>query len=248
MKAEKGRSGYVASALRVRDMPARLRPREAFERLGAEHVSDAVLLALILRTGVPGLNVIDAANRLLAAFGSLTAMARASTKELQAIEGIGPVKAQMIKAAMELAQRLAREGVGERPTISSPDRAAALLRERARTLRTETFWALMLDVKNRLLGEPRDLSRGTLDRSLVHPRELFAEALRLSAASVLLVHNHPSGDPTPSREDVEITRRLVEAGKLMGIRVLDHVVLGRRRVGAESDFVSLRESGDVRFE
>ena len=247
---EKDRSsGYEVrpSTLRVCDMPARLRPREAFERLGAENVSDAVLLALLLRTGSRGLNVVDVSQLLLSAFGSLTALARASVKEIQAIESIGPVKAQMIKAAMELAQRLARESVGERPLITTPEQAVAVLRERARVLQHEVFWALMLDTKNRLIGEPQQISEGTLNSSLVHPRELFKRALQHSCAAIILAHNHPSGDPAPSAEDIKVTRQLVRAGEVMGIKVLDHIVVGHRRSVATSDFISLREAGLVNF-
>jgi len=224
-----------------------MRPREEFERVGAENVSDAVLLALILRTGSTGLNVVEVSQRLLATFGSLTALARASVADLQAIDSIGPVKAQMIKAAMELAQRLTRESVGERPLITTPEQAAAVLRERARVLQHEVFWALMLDTKNRLIGEPRKISEGTLNSSLVHPRELFKRALQHSCAAIILAHNHPSGDPTPSAEDIKVTKQLIGAGELMGIKVLDHIVLGHRRHHTDTDFLSLREAGLVNF-
>jgi DNA repair protein RadC len=228
-------------------MPAQLRPREEFERVGAENVSDAVLLALILRTGTKGMNVVEVSQRLLSAFGSLTALAKASVKDIQAINSIGPVKAQMIKAAMELAQRLTRESVGESPKVTTPEQAAAVLRERARVLQKEIFWALMLDAKNRLIGEPKKISEGTLTSSLVHPRELFKKALEHSCASMILAHNHPSGDPTPSSEDIKVTKQLIGAGELMGIKVLDHIVIGHRKYHNATDFISLRESGLVRF-
>ena len=233
--------------LRVCDMPAQLRPREEFERVGAENVSDAVLLALILRTGTKGMNVVEVSQRLLSAFGSLTALAKASVKEIQSINSIGPVKAQMIKAAMELAQRLTRESVGESPLVVTPEQAAAVLRERARVLQTEVFWALMLDAKNRLIGEPQKISEGTLTSSLVHPRELFKKALEHSCASMILAHNHPSGDPTPSSEDIKITKQLIGAGELMGIKVVDHIVIGHRKYHNSRDFLSLREAGLVKF-
>ncbi len=233
--------------LRVCDMPAQLRPREEFERVGAENVSDAVLLALILRTGTHGMNVVEVSQRLLSAFGSLTALAKASVKDLQSIDSIGPVKAQMIKAAMELAQRLTRESVGESPIVTTPEQAAAVLRERARVLQKEVFWALMLDAKNRLIGEPQKISEGTLTSSLVHPRELFKKALEYSCASMILAHNHPSGDPTPSAEDIRVTKQLIGAGEVMGIKVLDHIVLGHRKWYNSTDFLSLRETGVVKF-
>ncbi len=228
-------------------MPAQLRPREEFERVGAENVSDAVLLALILRTGTQGMNVVEVSQRLLSAFGSLTALAKASVKDIQSINSIGPVKAQMIKAAMELAQRLTRESVGESPIVATPEQAAAVLRERARVLQKEVFWALMLNAKNRLIGEPQKISEGTLTSSLVHPRELFKKALEHSCASIILAHNHPSGDPTPSAEDIKVTKQLIGAGEVMGIKVLDHIVLGQRQYHNSRDFLSLREAGLVKF-
>lgn len=234
-------------ARRVKDLPAPLQPREEFRRFGAENVSDAVLLALLIRSGVPGENVRDLAARLLAHYGSLTALARAPVQELERFRGIGPVTAQVLKAAMELAHRLSREAVGSRPEISSPARAAEVLRERARVLRREVFWVLVLDTRNRLVGEPVVLSQGTLDQSPVHPREVFRAAIERDGAAILLAHNHPSGDPTPSAADVAVTRRLVEAGRLMGVRVLDHVILGRPE-GGRPAYVSLRESGAVEFE
>lgn len=233
--------------LRVCDMPAQLRPREEFERVGAENVSDAVLLALILRTGTKGMNVVEVSQRLLSAFGSLTALARASEKDIQSINSIGPVKAQMIKASMELAQRLTRESVGESPIVTTPEQAAAVLRERARVLQHEVFWALMLDTKNRLIGEPKQISQGTLNSSLVHPRELFKKAVEHSCAAMILAHNHPSGDPTPSSEDIKITKQLIGAGEVMGIKVLDHIVIGHRKSHNATDFLSLREAGLVKF-
>ncbi|VGO12257.1 hypothetical protein PDESU_00808 [Pontiella desulfatans] len=237
----------IEDNFRVCDMPAQLRPREEFERVGAENVSDAVLLALILRTGTRGMNVVEVAQRLLSAFGSLTALAKASVKDIQAINSIGPVKAQMIKAAMELAQRLTRESVGESPMVVTPEQAAAVLRERARVLQKEVFWALMLDAKNRLIGEPQKISEGTLTSSLVHPRELFKKALEHSCVSIILAHNHPSGDPAPSSEDIKITKQLIGAGEVMGIKVLDHIVIGHRKYHNSTDFLSLREAGLVRF-
>ncbi|QBG47162.1 JAB domain-containing protein [Verrucomicrobia bacterium S94] len=237
-------------SLRVCDMPAQLRPREEFERVGAENVSDAVLLALILRTGTTKVNVVQLSQMLLSRYGSLTALAKASVNEMardEKLPGIGKVKAQMIKASMELAQRLTRESVGESPVVTTPEQAAAVLRERARILQKEIFWALMLDAKNRLIGEPQKISEGTLTSSLVHPRELFKKAVELSCASIILAHNHPSGDPTPSGEDIKVTKQLIEAGNVMGIKVLDHIVLGHRRTHMNTDFISLREAGLVRF-
>lgn len=234
-------------SLRVKELPAQMQPRESFDRLGAEHVSDAVLLAILIRSGVPGQNVSELAEQMLIHYGSLTAMARTSAKDLQQFKGIGAVTAQLLKSALELAQRLTRESVGESPLITTPEQAAAVLRERARVLQHEVFWALMLDTKNRLIGEPKQISQGTLNSSLVHPRELFKKAVEHSCAAIILAHNHPSGDPTPSSEDIKVTKQLISAGEVMGIKVLDHIVIGHRKYHNSSDFLSLRESGLVKF-
>ena len=233
--------------LRIRELPRALRPREEFERLGAQGVSDTVLLALLLRTGTVERNVVEVAQTMLAHFGSLTALAKAPIKAIQKIEGVGPVKAQMIQAALELAQRLSRESVGRNPLVRGPEQAAAVLRERARVLDREVLWALFLNRKSELICEPQQLSEGMFSSSLVDPRVIFKEALERAAHAVILLHNHPSGDPTPSEQDINITKQLIEAGRIMDIRLLDHVVLGRRREGQASDFVSLREAGLVEF-
>lgn len=237
---------------RVCDMPVRLRPREAVERQGIENVSDTVLLAILLRTGSRGVNVVDLADRMLLKYGSLTALSRATIGELMAdktLKGMGKVKAQIIRAALDLARRMADETRDERGGfVRTPDDAAAVMRESARGLDHERFWVLNLDTRNRLKGIPQEISKGILDSSLVHPREVFKVAIQSGCAALVLVHNHPSGDPTPSAEDVRLTRQLVQAGQVIGIKVLDHVVLGRRTPDKPRDFLSLRESGAVEFE
>lgn len=234
-------------ALRMKDMPAQLKPREMFDRVGAQHVPDQTLLALILRTGAQGVNVVDLAEQMLRKYGTLTALAQAPIEELQKIKGMGRVKAQMIKAALELARRMAIEAVPEDHRIATPDDAVMMLRERARVAEEEIFWVLLLDTKNRLKRAPIEISRGTLNASLAHPREVFKEAVRSSCASVVLLHNHPSGDPSPSVEDLRVTRQLVEAGKVLEISVLDHIIVGRKRVDQTVDYISLREAGLVAF-
>lgn len=231
----------------MREIPARLRPREQFDLVGPEHVPDQTLLALILRIGVPGVNVADLADQLLRKYGSLTALAQASAGELVEMDGIGPVKAQILKAALELARRLSLEAIPENHKVSSPEDVLMVLRERARLSEAEVFWVLLLDTKNRLRRPPLEITKGTLNTSLAHPREVFKEAIRSSCASIVLAHNHPSGDPTPSPEDVRITRQLVEAGKIVEIHVLDHIILGRKRADERLDYVSLRETGMVQF-
>jgi len=233
-------------------MPLRLRPREAVERQGIENVSDAVLLAILLRTGSRGMNVVDLAELLIVRYGSLTALSRASIPELAAektFKGLGKVKAQIVRAALDLARRMADETRDERgPFVRTPEDAAAVLREAARGLDHERFWVMNLDTRNRMKGVPIEVSRGILDSSLVHPREVFKPAIQSGCAALVLAHNHPSGDPTPSAEDVKLTRQLIQTGQVVGIRVLDHVILGRKSHPQALDFLSLRESGTVEFD
>jgi DNA repair protein RadC len=246
---EKGAAGplYRISPQRVKDLPERTRPREVFDREGAEAVGDRVLLALLLRSGNAGVSVIDIADELLSEYGSLTRLAQVSADELRRVKGIGPVRARVLKSALELGRRLAAENMPDQPVIRTPGDAAAVMRHLARAREEEAFWTLLLDAKYRLRRPPVEVTKGILDASLIHPREVFKEAVRSGSAAVVLVHNHPSGDPTPSAEDVRITRQLVEAGRIMEIEVLDHVVLGQSAPGRGADFHSLRESGLVQF-
>lgn len=235
--------------LRIRELPVRLQPREMFDRLGPEGVPDEVLVALILRSGMHGCNVADLARRLLTEyFPSLTELSRASVDEIETIRGVGRVKAQMLKAALELGRRMATEPQKPAIRIQQPADAACLLRGKAQVLDCEIFWILPLDTKNRLRRVPVEISRGLLDASLVHPREVFRPAIQAGSAALVLVHNHPSGDPTPSDEDLSVTRQLVEAGRILGIRVLDHIILGRAAKAGTPDYISLREAQLVSFE
>jgi DNA repair protein RadC len=234
--------------VRANDLPKALQPREKFDRLGPENLSESDLLALLLRTGTAGTNVVQLAEALLMQYGSLSALSRSSIAELQKIHGIGKEKAKILKAALEIGRRLVQENVGENPRIASPEEAAAVLRERARSLDREVFWVLLLDTKSRLMSPPCEVSKGTLNSSLVHPREIFKPAIQHSAASVILAHNHPSGDPSPSAQDIRITKKLIEAGKTMEIKVLDHLIMGRKTRDGANDFLSLRESGLAEFE
>jgi DNA repair protein RadC len=229
-------------------MPERIRPREEFDRLGVGNLSDTVLLSLLLRTGVTGHNVVELAQEMHQHYGSLTALAQASVEEMTAkFKGMGRVKAQIIKASFELARRMMEEQQANQPNITTPDRVAAVLRERARLLEQEVFWVLILNTKNRLIRPPVDVTQGLLNSSQVHAREIFKEAIRSNAAAVILAHNHPSGDPSPSTQDLSVTRRLIEAGRIIDIQVLDHVIIGRNSDGVASDFISLREAGMVEF-
>lgn len=246
-KAGELREQYYIFSRPMRDVPEAERPREIMDRLGAEQVEDRVLLSILLRSGVKGRSVTDLADGLLNEYGSLSALAGASIDDLRAIRGMGRVKSQVIKAALELARRLVARGEAAPTAVRTPEDAALLLRHVAQTRDVESFWVLLLDRKYRLRRPPLEITRGILDASLVHPREVFKEAIRTSSAALVLVHNHPSGDPSPSPEDIRITRQLVEAGKIVDIEVLDHIILGRTGHGASRDHISLRESGLVSF-
>ena len=233
--------------VRVKDLPKALQPREKFDRLGPENLSEPDLLALLLRTGTTGLNVVELAEALFVKYGSLSALLRASAVELQEVRGIGKEKAKILKAALEMGRRLVQENVGENPRITTPEEAASVLRERARGLDREVFWVLLLNTKNRLMAPPAEITKGILNSSLIHPREIFKPAVQHSAANVILAHNHPSGDPSPSAQDIKVTQKLIEAGKTMEIEVLDHIIIGRKTCEGRDDFFSLRESGLVEF-
>jgi DNA repair protein RadC len=232
----------------AKELPKRLQPREMFDRIGAEHVPDEVLLAILLRFGTEGFNVVDLARELLREFGSLTALVRAEPGQLRKLKGIGPTKARELKTALELARRLSQEQVEDKASVHSPEDVARLLREPARELDHERFWVVLLDTRNRMKQAPVMVSQGVLNASLVHAREVFRPAILHTAAAVILAHNHPSGDPQPSPEDLKITRELIQSGKVLGIKVLDHVIIGQSRPGSASYFHSLRESGLVNFQ
>lgn len=212
-------------SLKIKDLPQKDRPRERLLNEGPHQLSNTELLAILLRTGSQGQNVVTLAGRLLKRFQSLRNLSEASIQELKEIHGIGPAKSAQILAGITLAQRMSKEKVGEKEDLSSPEKVFELLRVDLRDRMKELFVLLMLDGKNRLI-ERVDVSEGTLTSSLVHPREVFRPAIRSSAAGVIFAHNHPSGDPTPSKEDIQITERLVDAGEILGIEVLDHVIIG----------------------
>ncbi len=243
------RVGYVIkpSGGRIRDIPERLRPREEADRVGVENVSDDLLLAIVLRSGIRGANVVDVARSLLRKHGSLTALAACSVAELASESGLGRVKAQVLKCALEIGRRLNEEGLPRKFKITCPADVVRLLGAGCRSLEAELFWVLHLDTKNGLKGSPFNVTRGILDASLVHPREVFREAVRCGAAAVILAHNHPSGDPAPSTEDMRMTRQLIEAGGVMDIKVLDHVILGKSDGSGQKPFFSMREEGVAKF-
>ncbi|MCP4004013.1 MAG: JAB domain-containing protein [bacterium] len=212
------------------------RPRERLLREGAAPLSLIELLALSLRTGRAGASATRLADDLVQEFGSLDALARAGNAELARVPGMGPVKIASLRAAFELGSRLAQQPLVPGEKLQSPEQIFSCFGTRLRHCRQEVFMTVLLDSRHRVIGEV-EVSRGSLNQSLVHPREVFAPALRETAAAILVLHNHPSGDPAPSREDHEVTRRLARAGEILGIRLVDHVV-----VAAES-YVSFARSG-----
>lgn len=233
--------------LTVRDLPERMRPREAMARVGAQHVPDDTLIAVLLRGGIKGVNVSELARGLLERYGSLTALAQAPVEELAGLAGMGPVKAQVLQAALELGRRLEAERVPNRAVVKTPQDVVQLVRSDSRRLETEVFWVVMLDSRNRAKAPPLEVTRGLLDASLVHPREVFRDAIRSATAAVIVAHNHPSGDTTPSPEDLRITRQLVKAGGVVDIPVLDHIIVAGPKGDGEPNWLSMREQGLVEF-
>jgi DNA repair protein RadC len=220
----------------VKDLPPAVRPRERLQARGASDLSDAELLAIIVRTGTPSCNALELSTRALARHGGLAGVDRAAVDELCADPGLGPSKALAIKAALELGKRLVSLNPGQRAQITSPLDVFNLLRAEMASLEQEHLRVLLLNTKNQVLGAP-ELYRGNLAGTSVRLGELFRDAVRQNVASIVLVHNHPSGDPAPSAEDVRLTADAAQAGRLLDIPVLDHVVIGG---GA---FVSLKERG-----
>lgn len=242
--------------LRIAELEASERPRERLVRLGAQALSNAELVAILLRTGTSGASALEIGQRLLAlgqtdgmpperAAGAagrnseqdlgLRYLVTCALDDLRRVPGVGLAKAVQIKAAVEFGRRIATASAA-RVAVRSPRDVSGLVMEEMRYLDREQFRIVLLDSKNQVLGL-KVVSVGSLSSSIVHPREIFKEAITRSSAAVILVHNHPSGDPTPSQEDIDVTRRLVDAGRLLGIEVLDHIVVGDNR------YVSFKEKG-----
>ncbi len=227
----------VKKSFTVHDLPVSERPRERLQKFGAEALSAQEILALILGRGIAGESVMVTTQRLLSQFGSLKGIAGASLEELSKVRGIGLAKAAQIKAAFELTSRLeSYQDSGKREVVKTPEDVVSLLRGRLKDKKKEYFMALLLDTRNQLI-RAAEISIGSLDSSIVHPREVFKEAVSASAASVIFVHNHPSGDPEASEDDIGLTKRLAEAGEIMGIDVLDHVIIGDQK------YLSLKREG-----
>jgi DNA repair protein RadC len=232
----------MASGFRIRDLPLNERPRERLLNDGADALKNSELLAILLRTGLRGLSALEIADQLLQRFGSLTGLARAGIEDLKKIKGVGPDKAIALQSAFTLARRMTRERQCDTPQLDCPEAIADLLREQNRPYAVENFQVILLNTRRRLL-RVEHISQGTLDTLLVHPREVFKPAIAANAAALVLAHNHPSGDPTPSEADIKVTRDLIRAGQLLKIEVLDHIILGHATPERPKDYVSLRELG-----
>lgn len=232
----------MSTSLKIKDQPASERPRERLMAHGAAALSNAELIAILLRTGLQGHNAIEIGQQLLARFNSLQSLAAASVDQLRQVRGIGRDKAVTLVAAFALAHKMAQELQLESPVLDNPGRIAQLLRANNLVKEVETLQVLLLNTRRRLI-RIEEISEGTLDTLLVHPREVFRAAISANAAAIVLAHNHPSGDPTPSEADIKVTRDLIRAGHLLKIEVLDHIVLGRATSERAKDYSSLRELG-----
>jgi len=212
----------------IHDLPEGTRPRERLARLGPQALSDAELIAIILRSGAQGINVIDLATDLMRHYRTLAALAQASFSELQQHHGIGEAKAAQIMAAIELGRRVMRAAPEARPRVDSPETVARLLLSELAYADQEYVKVVLIDTRNQVIATPT-VYKGTLNTTSIRIGEIFKEAIRRNAAAIIVAHNHPSGDPTPSPEDVILTRRIVQAGELLHIDVLDHLILGHDR-------------------
>ena len=223
--------------IRILDMQKEERPRERLIKNGPSGLSDSELLAIILRTGTMQENVINLSHRILSQY-NLKQLSQTNLRQLMEINGIKESKAAQIAACFEIARRLESFNEVPKPKISSPEDVYRQLYPRMREKKKEMFIELCLDTKNQIIKEDT-ISMGSLNANIVHPREVFKTALSESAAHIIVAHNHPSGDPTPSREDIEITKKLVETGKIIGIDLLDHVIIGDGR------HFSMKEAGHI---
>ena len=232
----------MSEFLRIKDQPASERPRERLAAKGPGALTDAELIAILLRTGLKGANAVTIGAQLLQKFGSLQALARASVEDLQKVKGIGRDKAVTLLAAFTLARKMAEELQRESPVLDNPEAVVTLLKGQNLVKDVETLQVLLLNTRKRLI-RVEEVTDGTIDTLLVHPREVFKIAIAANAAAIVLAHNHPSGDPTPSEADIKVTRDLIRAGQLLKIVVLDHVILGRAAEGRAKEYSSLRELG-----
>lgn len=223
-------------SMKMKHVPVEERPRERLLTYGSSHLSNQDIIAILIGSGTKKESAFDLSNRILMHFDGLKLLRDATYEELSAIKGIGKAKGVTILAAIELGRRLHQFQPEDQFTIKSPADGADFIMEEMRHLNQEHLVAMFLNTKNQIIHR-QTIFIGSLNASIVHPREIFREAVRRSAASVICAHNHPSGDPTPSQEDIHVTRRLVEAGKIMGIELLDNLIIGNQ------SYVSLKEKG-----
>lgn len=227
--------------MRLQEMPPADRPREKAERIGIGSLSDAELLAIFIRTGMPGKNAIQLSTEMLEVFGGIKQLSRFEPREIRArFKGLGPAKSIELAAAFEIGRRLAR-GQSPMPVLDTPERVMEVFGQEFMALHQESLRVLLLDTKLRLV-RMIEISRGTVNECTAHPREILRHALTHSAYAIVLVHNHPSGDPSPSAADIRVTRSLAEAANLLQINLIDHVILGSPD-GGRSPFYSFREGG-----
>lgn len=224
----------MKETLKIMDLPVNERPRERLLRYGAEGLSNSELLAIILRTGIKNENIMNLSSRLLAQSGGLNGLLSLSLEEIMSLKGLGEAKASQIIAIGELSKRFKSYKAGEQYKINQPKDVANLVMEEMKSFKEEHLRVVMLNTKNIVISS-KDVSIGSLNSSIVHPREIFAEAIKKNSASIVICHNHPSGDPTPSSEDIQVTHRIKECGKLLGIDLLDHIIIG------DGIYVSLKE-------
>lgn len=232
----------MSAALKIKDQPASERPRERLAAKGPGALTDAELIAILLRTGLRGANAVEIGAQLLKKFGSLQALARASVDDLCKVKGIGRDKAVTLLAAFTLARKMAEELQRESPVLDNPEAVVAVLKGQNLIRNVETLQVLLLNTRRRLI-RVEEIADGTVDTLLVHAREVFKAAIAANASAIVLAHNHPSGDPTPSEADIKVTRDLIRAGQLLKIDVLDHVIIGRATPERAKEYASLRELG-----
>lgn len=225
----------------IKEMPIEERPREKLISYGKSRLSNSELIAILLGSGIKGRTALELAADLLYKTGGINHLSDQSISELSLVKGIGSSKAARLVAAFEVGRRVADFTPGDKVLLNSPVQVADYLRPRLSSLKQEVFLAVMLDIKSQVI-KIEEISRGSLSRSIVHPREVFKAAVKASAAGIIVGHNHPSGNPAPSPEDLHITRKLIEAGEIMGIKLLDHIIIG------ENKYLSLREEGLIEWD
>jgi DNA repair protein RadC len=237
VRKAKMENGREYRSFTLHDLPSSERPRERMQRLGAEILSAQELMAIILGKGIRGESVMITVQRLFDKFENLNNIATSSVEELRTIRGIGLAKACQIKASFELANRWDRSSdAHEKQIVKTPEAAYLELKNKFRGKKKELFWAILLDTRNQII-KSAEISVGSLDSSIVHPRELFKEAITSSSSSLIVAHNHPSGNPEASQEDINLTKRLIQAGNIVGIEIIDHIIIG------DGKYISMKREG-----